>query len=179
MQTGKFALLAPVLQHFVKGYCVHYASVDKNVKTSIGNLRVTPDLALHEIPPNAAALVLVGATESWRSLSAANSEQIVGWVRQFKQTGRVVGAICDGTYFLAANGLLNDCKHTANSLDAIRNLPAYANSQQYVETRREAVRDGAVVTANATAFADFAIHMLHALGDVPETVIEQCRQMWQ
>lgn len=24
------ALLAPVLQHFVKGYCVHYASVDKN-----------------------------------------------------------------------------------------------------------------------------------------------------
>ena len=74
---------------------------------------------------------------------------------------------------------IRDSKHTANSLDAIRNLPAYANSQQYVETRREAVRDGAVVTANATAFADFAIHMLHALGDVPETVIEQCRQMWQ
>ena len=29
------------------------------------------------------------------------------------------------------------------------------------------------------AFADFAIQMLYALGDVHEDVIAQCQQMWQ
>ena len=172
------ALLAPVLQQYV-GYSVRYASLDKREKTSMGNLRVLPDFTLDEIPADAAALILVGANQSWRGLSAANCEKIVKIVRRFKQQDKTVGGICDATYFLAANGLLNDCLHTANSLNAIPDLPGYGNRQNYVETKREAVRDGKMVTANGTAFADFAIQMLYALGDVHEDVIAQCQQMWQ
>ena len=97
----------------------------------------------------------------------------------FKQQGKIVGGICDGAYFLAANGLLNDCRHTANSLPDIADLPEYTNRQAYVETKREAVRDGNIITANGTAFAAFAVQVLSALGDISEEIVTQCRQMWR
>lgn len=172
------ALLAPALQQFTD-YTVCYASIDKEVKTSMGNLQVQPDVAIDEIPAESAALVLVGAADSWRSLSEHDRKKIADLVRAFKQQNKVIGGICDGAYFLAANGLLNDCRHTANSLADIADLSAYTNRQHYIETKREAVYDGNIVTANATAFADFTIQMLCALDDVPESMIEQCRQMWK
>ncbi|MDD2182278.1 DJ-1/PfpI family protein [Kingella sp. SNUBH-2017] len=172
------ALLAPALQQFA-GYTVCYVSTDRNPKTSMGNLRVQPDLTLDEPLPDAAALILIGATQSWRDLSDENRLKIAKLAHAFKQQGRIVGGICDGAYFLADNGLLNDCRHTANSLSEIADLPGYTNRQAYVETKREAVRDGSVITANAMAFADFAIQILSALGDVSEDLIAQCREMWQ
>ena len=123
-------LLTPVLQQFA-GYTVRYVSTDRNPKTSMGNLRVQPDLTLDELPPDTAALILNGATQSWRDLSDENRLKIADLVRTFKQQGRIVGGICEGTYFLAANGLLNDCRHTANSLAAIADLPEYTNRQAY------------------------------------------------
>lgn len=170
--------LTPVLQQFA-GYTVRYVSTDRNPKTSMGNLRVQPDLTLDELPPDTAALILNGATQSWRDLSDENRLKIADLVRTFKQQGKIVCGICEGTYFLAANGLLNDCRHTANSLAAIADLPEYTNRQAYVETKREAVRDGNVITANGTAFVDFALQILSALGDIPEDIITQCREMWQ
>ena len=158
-------LLTPVLQQFA-GYTVRYVSTDRNPKTSMGNLRVQPDLTLDELSPDTAALILIGATQSWRDLSDENRLKIAKLAHAFKQQGRIVGGICDGAYFLADNGLLNDCRHTANSLSEIADLPGYTNRQAYVETKREAVRDGSVITANA-------------LGDVSEDLIAQCREMWQ
>ena len=146
---------------------------------SKGNLRVQPDLTLDELPSDTAALVLNGAIQSWRGLSDENRLKIADLVRKFKQQGRIVGGICEGTYLLAANGLLNDCRHTANSLAAIADLPEYTNRQAYVETKREAMRDGNVITANGTAFVDFAIQILSALSDIPEDLIARCKEMWQ
>lgn len=117
-------LLTPVLQQFA-GYTVRYVSTDRNPKTSMGNLRVQPDLTLDELPPDTAALILNGATQSWRDLSDENRLKIADLVRTFKQQGRIVGGICEGTYFLAANGLLND---SATPPTAWLPLPIYPNT---------------------------------------------------
>ena len=50
-------------------YSVLYASTDKEVKTSIGNLKALPDLTISEIPEDISALVFIGAEGSWHNLS--------------------------------------------------------------------------------------------------------------
>ena len=50
-------------------YSVLYASTDKKVKTSIGNLKALPDLSIWEIPEDISALIFIGAEGSWHNLS--------------------------------------------------------------------------------------------------------------
>ena len=116
---------------------------------------------------------------SWRELPSENASKIANLIEEFKQQGKVVGGICDGAYFLAAAGALNDCHHTANSLADIVNLPKYKNKHAFIQTSREAVVDGKMITANGNAFIDFTIQMLRALGDIDEAIIAQCEQMWR
>ena len=172
------SLLAPALRYFTD-YSILYASTDKNEKVSFGALRAKPDLTIDEISPDAAAIVLIGARNSWRELPSENASKIANLIEEFKQQGKVVGGICDGAYFLAAAGALNDCHHTANSLADIVNLPKYKNKHAFIQTSREAVVDGKMITANGNAFIDFTIQMLRALGDIDEAIIAQCEQMWR
>lgn len=146
---------------------VLFASVDKQIKTSIGQLRAQPDLSLEEVPQDALALVLVGGT-SWHSPQA---EAVGKLARQFLDQGKVVGGICDAARFLGAQGLLNHHSHTANSSEKLLEEPGYSNAAGFVVA--EAVRDGTVVTANGNAAYPFARELLLALGDDEEQV-----QMW-
>lgn len=55
------ALLAAGLQSIIGGYTVRWASVDRKVKTSMGGLRVEPDMIISEIPSTADAVIVIGA----------------------------------------------------------------------------------------------------------------------
>ena len=55
------ALLAAGLQSIIGGYTVRWASVDREVKTSMGGLRVEPDMLIPEIPSTADAVIVIGA----------------------------------------------------------------------------------------------------------------------
>ena len=58
------ALLAAGLQSIIGGYTVRWASVDREVKTSMGGLRVEPDMTIPEIPSTADAVIVIGAEGS-------------------------------------------------------------------------------------------------------------------
>ena len=47
-------------KQFTTQYTVLYASTDKELKTSIGNLKALPDLTISEIPEDISALVFIG-----------------------------------------------------------------------------------------------------------------------
>ena len=154
-------------KNITKNYTTNFASIDKNLKKSMGNLKVLPDLTLKEIDENDIdGLVLVGG-RTWRSQIEETNTKIVELVKKFKNNpNKVVGAICDAAYFLATNGLLNDRKHTVNSFDEIKDNSNYTNSKNFVEM--ESVIDGNLVTAKGDSPIHFAKNVMMALGDIPE-----------
>ena len=154
-------------KNITKNYTTNFASIDKNLKKSMGNLKVLPDLTLKEIDENDIdGLVLVGG-RTWRSQIEETNTKIVELVKKFKNNpNKVVGAICDAAYFLATNGLLNDRKHTVNSFDEIKDNSNYTNSKNFVEM--ESVIDGNLVTAKGDSPVHFAKNVMMALGDIPE-----------
>ena len=163
------AFLSSVLndKNVTKNYTTNFASIDKNLKKSMGNLKVLPDLTLKEIDENDVdGLVLIGG-RTWRSQIEETNTKIVELVKKFKNNpNKVVGAICDAAYFLATNGLLNDRKHTVNSFDEIKDNLNYTNSKNFVEI--ESVIDGNLVTAKGDSPIHFAKNVMMALGDIPE-----------
>ena len=154
-------------KNITKNYTTNFASIDKNLKKSMGNLKVLPDLTLKEIDENDIdGLVLIGG-RTWRSQIEETNTKIVELVKKFKNNpNKVVGAICDAAYFLATNGLLNDRKHTVNSFDEIKDNSNYTNSKNFVEM--ESVIDGNLVTAKGDSPIHFAKNVMMALGDIPE-----------
>lgn len=154
-------------KNITKNYITNFASIDKNLKKSMGNLKVLPDLTLEEIDENDVdGLVLIGG-RTWRSQTEETNTKIVELVKKFKNNpNKVVGAICDAAYFLATNGLLNDRKHTVNSFDEIKDNSNYTNAKNFAEM--ESVIDGNLVTAKGDSPIHFAKNVMVALGDIPE-----------
>lgn len=154
-------------KNITKNYTTNFASIDKNLKKSMGNLKVLPDLTLKEIDENDVdGLVLIGG-RTWRSQIEETNTKIVELVKKFKNNpNKVVGAICDAAYFLATNGLLNDRKHTVNSFDEIKDNSNYTNAKNFVEM--ESVIDRNLVTAKGDSPIHFAKNVMMALGDIPE-----------
>ena len=153
-------------------YTVLYASTNKEVKTSIGNLKALPDLTISEIPEDISALVFIGAEGSWHNLSQKQTSQLVTLAQKVKANGKVLGAICDSAYFCAVNGLLNDVKHANNDFDEIKDVVLYTNGENFILTANEAVSDHKVVTAKGDSALHFAVSILRALGDIPEENIQ-------
>ena len=111
-------------------------------------------------------MILIGG-KTWRSQSFETNYTIIELVKKFKNNpNKVVGVICDAAYFLATNGLLNDCKHTVNIFAEIKDNENYTNSENFVKA--ESVIDGKIVTARGDSPVHFAKNVMMVLGDIPE-----------
>ena len=85
--------------------------------------------------------------------------------------GLLLGAICNATAFLASIGLLNDVRHTGNTLAMLQEWGGayYTGANRYEE--RQSVRDGNVVTANGTGYLEFTREcLLQLAADTPEAI---------
>jgi len=136
---------------------VLWASTDLEPKKSLGNMTVIPDVVLDDIPENTDALILIGGN-SWRSEAA---EKVVPVVEKFRASGKIIGFICDATYFAAKVGFLNDVKHTGNDLTDLKKLDNYKNEKMFL--MENAVRDGKIITANGNSPIEFTGEVLKAL----------------
>lgn len=134
---------------------------------SIGGFRTVPDYSFETMPEDYAALVLIGGF-GWATPVA---EQIVPIVRKAIESGKIVGAICNGASFMAKAGFLNNVKHTGNGLEQLQLWGGdnYTNPDGYVHV--QAVSDNNIVTANGSATLEFAKELLLLLeNDTPERI---------
>lgn len=134
---------------------------------SIGGFRTLPDYSFETMPDAYAALVLIGGF-GWTTPVAG---QVVPVVRKAIESGKVVGAICNGASFMARCGFLNAVKHTGNGLEQLKQWGGdnYTNSDGYIHA--QAVSDRNIVTANGSAPLEFAKELLLLLeNDTPERI---------
>lgn len=175
----EFSFLATALQDRIKDktspYDVKTLSLDCNPVKSIGGFTTIPDYSIDQCPDDYAGIVLVGGM-SWRTEEA---KKIAPLVKLAYESGKPIGAICDATVFLGINGLLNDRKHTSNTLEDLQEAAKenYTNSENYVH--EQAVRDSNLVTANGTGYLEFTREMLLALNAYPADYIENNYQFFK
>ncbi len=147
---------------------VLWVSNDREHKRSIGGMTVLPDLAIHELPEDIDALILIGGN-SWRSKDAL---EVVPVVQKFIKSEKPVGFICDATYFAADHGFLNHVAHTGNSADDLSMALGYTNRDNF--QWEDVVTDGRIITANGNSPIEFAQHILKVL----DVASEEDITMW-
>ena len=131
------------------------------VVTSMGGLRVTPDLALAEVTPDGAALLILPGGDMWeREPPGAELTKVV---KAFDAARVPVAAICGATVGVGQMGLMKGRRHTSNSKAYLSALvPGYEDESQYSD--EWAVRDGHLITASGIGSVEFAREIIQLLG---------------
>ena len=175
----EYSFLASLLQDRIQDktspFEVKTVSLSRNPIKSIGGFTTIPDYGIENIPTDYAGIILIGGM-SWRTEGA---KELSPFVKKAYQDGKVVGAICDATVFLGMNGLLNERKHTSNTQEDLIAAAQenYTGSENYIHT--QAVRDGTLITANGSAYLEFAREALTALNAYPVDYIESSYQFYK
>ncbi len=136
-----------------------YASPGGKPVTSMGGMRVAPDMALEDIDVSGLDALIVCGGASWKG---GNAPDISAVVLAAHRAGKVVGGICDGTFALARTGLLDSVAHTSNGVGYLDET-GYGGKGRYRDVPG-AVTDHRVITAPATAPVAFMAAVLEAAG---------------
>jgi putative intracellular protease/amidase len=125
--------------------------------TTMGGMRITPDVVLDELRPEDSAMLILPGADGW--LVGGNGA-FAEKARQFLDAGVPVAAICGATAGLAAAGMLDGRQHTSNAAEFLA-ATGYGGGALYRD--EPAVTDGDLITATATAPVEFARHVLARL----------------
>ncbi|MGA5166310.1 MULTISPECIES: type 1 glutamine amidotransferase family protein [Streptomyces] len=141
------------------GYDIRTVGPTTGPVTSIGGLRVTPDLALDELRPEDSALLILPGADLWDS--GDDLAPFAAKARAFLDAGVPVAAICGATAGLAREGLLDDRPHTS-AVSFHLAATGYKGGEHYVDA--DAVTDGDLITAGPTEPVAFAREVLGRMG---------------
>ena len=153
------ALLAPVVRTYYAAE-VAIASPDGRPVTSAGGFRVTPDIAIADIDPDAADLLVLNGGTAWEKTTP---DHLIDKVRLLRSRNKPIAAICGAVDALADAGLLDDLAHTGNSLEELSGRAGYHGAAHYV-ARPAAVTGDGIVTAPGTAPVSFMKAVCELMG---------------
>jgi putative intracellular protease/amidase len=126
--------------------------------TTMGGMRITPDIALDELRPDDSAMLILAGGDTWGEDSMAGFRAAA---RPFLAASVPVAAICGATFGLALEGLLDDRAHTSNAAGYLA-LTGYAGGDRFVD--QPVVTDGDLITASGVAPVHFAQAIFERLG---------------
>jgi putative intracellular protease/amidase len=118
--------------------------------TTMGGMRITPDIALDELQPSGSAMLILAGGDTWGEDAMAGFRAAA---RRFLAAGVPVAAICGATFGLALEGLLDDRAHTSNAAGYLA-FTGYAGGDRFVD--EPVVTDGDLITASGVAPVHFA-----------------------
>src|SRR5262245_591703 len=129
--------------------------------TSMGGLRVTPDLTLAEVTPDGAALLILPGGDMWEQESPR--PELTKVVKTFDAAQVPIAAICAATVAVGQMGMIKGRQHTSNSRSYLSSLvPDYQEESRYSDAW--AVRDGNLITASGIGSVEFAREIIQLLG---------------
>ncbi|MGP3753425.1 DJ-1/PfpI family protein [Streptomyces sp. IBSNAI001] len=153
------------------GRTVRTVGLTTSPVTTMGGVRVQPDLPLDALDPAGSELLILTGASLWDT--GDTLAPFARAARTFLEAGVPVAAICGATAGLAREGLLDDRRHTS-AVSFYLAATGYAGGAHYVEA--DAVTDtgggaasggasrGALVTAGPTEPVAFAREIFGLLG---------------
>ncbi|WP_282688891.1 MULTISPECIES: DJ-1/PfpI family protein [unclassified Streptomyces] len=161
------------------GYTVRTVGLSREPVTTMGGLRVQPDLTLDELRAQDSALLILTGAAAWDT--GDTLAPFARAARAFLDAGVPVAAICGATAGLAREGLLDDRAHTS-AVSFYLAATGYAGGERYVEV--DAVTDpgadgtgregagGRLITAGPTEPVAFAREVFALLGVYDEKKLD-------
>ena len=134
--------------------------------TSMGGLRVLPDLLLNDLEPSASNLLILPGAAIW---DADGGHEFAATAGRFLEAGVPVAAICGATFGLARAGLLDERRHTSAVPEYLA-ASGYKGAEYYVDER--AVVDGDLITAGPSSPLQFTTAVLRRLGLASDETLE-------
>jgi putative intracellular protease/amidase len=134
--------------------------------TTMGGLKILPDMLLHDLDPAASNLLIRPGADMW---DAGDGQPFAAAAARFLDAGVPVAAICGATAGLARAGLLDNRPHTSAAPEYLR-MTGYAGGDYYVNER--AVVSGDLITAGPQSPVQFARATLERLGLASDSTLE-------
>jgi len=147
----------PQFQQVPGRYRVVTVGASREPVTTMGGVRILPDLALDQVSPYASSMLILPGGQAWEY--SANAAAI-DMARRFIAHCVPVAAICAATLALARAGLLDNRYHTGNARSYLA-ASGYRGARFYRE--KPAVTDQGVITASGAAPVDFAREIFETL----------------
>lgn len=138
--------------------------------TTMGGVRIKPDITLDSFDIDDAALLLMPGGDTWLEPVHA---PVLEKAKECLNAGVTVAAICGATMALAQAGVLDNRYHTSNDLNFLKTIcPNYAGEAFY--RQEPAVIDGDLITALGVAPLEFAYQVLKKL----DVFLPQTLESW-
>jgi putative intracellular protease/amidase len=134
--------------------------------TSMGGLRMVPDMILDDLDPTNSDLLILPGADMWH---AGGGTAFAAAAARYLDAGVPVAAICGATAGLARAGLLDNRRHTSAAAGYLM-ATGYAGGDFYVD--EPAVVDGDLITAGPQAPVQFACATLRRLGLASDRKLE-------
>jgi putative intracellular protease/amidase len=138
-------------------YRVRTVGVSLDPVTTVGGVRILPDITLDQVEPAQSAMLILPGGEAWNQ---GKHGEAIAKARAFLDAGVPVAAICAAPAALARAGLLDERRHTGNSAEFMAST-GYQGGSHYVDA--PAVADGDLITAPGTAPVEFAYEIFKRL----------------
>jgi len=139
----------------------------KPIKT-MGGIEIIPNICVKNIKVEEGDLLILPGADTW--LNEENDE-ILNFVKNNINSNFTISAICGATIGLAYNGLLNEIKHTSNSLDYLKMIcPDYRGEKYFLN--QPVVIDNNIITATGLAPLEFTYETLKKVNIMKKNTIE-------
>lgn len=152
------ALLTAVARGYL-GVEIATASPDGAPVTSMGGMRIAPDIAYADLDPGRFDALVIPGGLIWEKGGAPDFSPVI---RRFHGAGKVVAGICAAASVVAGSGVVNALAHTGNRLASHQAWPGYDGAAHYRD-QPQAVSDGGVITAPGSSPVSFCREVLMAL----------------
>ena len=152
-----------------------YFTIDGLEITSMGGLKITPDLSIQEIDLDTISALILPGGSAWEEKSIKG---IDGLVEKLYSKNIMIASICSATTFLGQKGYLDNIKHTSNAVDYLKYIaPNYKGEKKYQSDL--VVTDKNIITANGFSPIEFTREVFKSIELKSEDDIEKWFQLFK